>query len=146
MSNQALIKELEQLLADTYALYLKTQNYHWHVKGPHFSQLHELFQGQYEALAENIDEVAERIVMLGGQAPANFKALGALTNINDGDAGLTWQNMISDLASDQDKLINSAKNVLKAAQAVDDETTFGLIVEEIADYEKHKWFLENHIS
>ena len=52
---------LHQLLASTYTLYLKTQNYHWNVLGPHFQSLHMLFQSQYEELAESIDEIAERI-------------------------------------------------------------------------------------
>lgn len=146
MTNHATIKELENLLADTYALYLKTQNYHWHVKGPYFSQLHEFFEEQYKSLAEHVDEVAERIVMLGAHAPASFKALMALTNINDGDSALTWQNMVSDLASDHDKLIAKLQDVSKAASSENDEVTLSLVSDHLGYYEKQRWMLENHIN
>lgn len=146
MSSQATIKELEHLLADTYALYLKTQNYHWHVKGPHFSQLHELFNAQYDSLAGYIDETAERILMLGGSAPATFKAIMSLTNITDGDSNLTWQNMVSELASDQDNMISTLKNVLSAAQKDSDEGTLALASGRIGHFEKQRWFLENHLA
>lgn len=146
MSSQAVIKELQQLLADTYGLYLKTQNYHWHVKGPHFSQLHELFEEQYSNLAGNIDAIAERIIMLGGQAAATFKSLTALTNISDGDSNLTWQNMLSDLASDQDKLLSALKNTLSVANQDGDEGTIALVTGQIPAFEKNKWFLENHLA
>lgn len=146
MSNQATIKELQQLLANIYALALKTQNYHWHVTGPHFKQLHELFDEQYSSLASEVDEVAERIIILGGQAPATYKALGALTNINDGDSNLTWQAMVSDLASDQDKIVESLTNVLRAAEQAKDEGTIDFASSKFSYYEKQRWFLEAHIA
>ena len=67
-----IVKKLEIILADTYALYLKTQNYHWHVKGPQFKSLHELFEMQYRELAEAVDGVAERLLIMGHKAPATF--------------------------------------------------------------------------
>ena len=55
------IEALEKILADSYALYLKTQNYHWNVTGAEFTSLHLLFESQYTELAEAIDEIAEKI-------------------------------------------------------------------------------------
>jgi len=78
------IKTLEVILADTYALYLKTQNYHWHVKGPQFKSLHELFEMQYRELAEAVDQLAERLLIMGHHAPATFTALNTLKTIKDG--------------------------------------------------------------
>ncbi len=63
------INKLSILMADTYTLYLKTQNYHWHVTGPLFKSLHELFENQYQELAEAVDLVAERIRSLDHQVP-----------------------------------------------------------------------------
>lgn len=146
MSNQVTIKELQQLLADAYGLYLKTQNYHWHVKGPHFKQLHEFFNEQYDTLASFVDTTAERILTLGGQAPATFKSLSSMTNISDGDSSLTWQNMISDLASDQDKIVNGLTNVFKEASKVHDEATVDFAAENIGYFEKQRWMLESHLE
>ena len=146
MSKQAIIKELQQLLADVYGLYLKTQNYHWHIKGPHFKQLHEFFNEQYDSLAGFIDSIAERILTLGGHAPATFKSLSSITNISDGDSNLTWQNMISDLASDQDKIVNSLMSAFKVASSAHDEATVDFIAEKIGYFEKQRWMLESHLE
>ena len=78
--------ELAVLLADTYALYLKTQNYHWHVKGTQFKSLHELFERQYMELAAAVDEIAERILIMGNKAPATFKEFERLKRIKDGNS------------------------------------------------------------
>jgi starvation-inducible DNA-binding protein len=146
MATQAVIKELQQLLANTYGLYLKTQNYHWHVKGAHFSQLHALFEEQYKKLAEIIDEIAERIIILGSQAVATFKSLAQLNKISDGDSNLTWQNMLSDLASDQQKIIENLKETLLIANQHNDEGTAVLISDKIPHFEKQHWFLQNHLA
>ena len=64
---------LAKLLADTYVLYLKTQNFHWNVVGSQFYTLHEVFEGHYNELAAAVDEIAERIRILGFRAPGSFK-------------------------------------------------------------------------
>lgn len=69
---------VKQLLADTYALYLKAQGFHWNVVGPNFIALHELFEQQYTELQEAIDTIAERIRILGAFAPATFSELRQL--------------------------------------------------------------------
>lgn len=94
------IKKLEVALADTYALYLKTQNYHWHVTGPQFKSLHELFEMQYKELAEAVDQIAERIRIMGHKAPATFTEFNQLKTIKDGDSGLSANEMVSELAKD----------------------------------------------
>ena len=72
MANKPVIEGLKNVLADNYALYLKTQNYHWNVEGPNFKGLHSLFEEQYTDLAEAIDTVAELIRGLGEKAPAHL--------------------------------------------------------------------------
>lgn len=64
-TRQAISEGLTRYLADAYTLYLKTQNFHWNVTGPEFYSLHLLFEKQYEEMAEEIDEIAERIRTLG---------------------------------------------------------------------------------
>ena len=74
---------LSRVLADTYSIYLKTQNYHWNVKGPLFHTLHAMFEVQYTELAAAIDEIAERIRALGEPAPGSFSEFGRLSNIKE---------------------------------------------------------------
>src|SRR3989338_2617157 len=99
-----IVKKLEIILADTYALYLKTQNYHWHVKGPQFKSLHELFEMQYVELAEAVDQVAERILIKGHKAPATFKEFESIKSIKDGNSESSGNQMVTELAKDHDTL------------------------------------------
>ncbi|KTD73878.1 Dps family protein [Legionella tucsonensis] len=138
---EAIIKKLEVVLADTYALYLKTQNYHWHVKGAQFKSLHELFEMQYKALAEAVDEIAERILILGHKAPATFTVLNQLKTIQDGNSNINANQMVSELAQDHGILVKDLNKAVKLAQEHDDEGTVALLSERIAAHEKARWML-----
>lgn len=135
------IKKLSVVLADTYALYLKTQNYHWHVSGPQFKVLHELFEEQYQELAEAIDDIAERIRILGEKAPATFSEFNALKTLADGDANQSAEQMLLELHHDHGSLISALKDVLIKAQNASDEGTVALLSERIASHEKTRWML-----
>ena len=135
------IKTLEVALADTYALYLKTQNYHWHVKGPQFKSLHELFEMQYKELAEAVDLVAERILILGHKAPATFIELNTLKTIKDGDSSLNANQMVTALANDNSVLVKDLNQAIKIAQENNDEGTVTLLSDRIASHQKAHWML-----
>ena len=134
-------KKLEVTLADTYALYLKTQNYHWHVTGPNFSSLHALFEMQYKELAEAVDVIAERMLTLGYKAPATFKSFESLKTIKDGDSSLDSKKMIEELANDNGRLVKDLNQVLRIVQDNNDEGTVTLIGDRIAAHEKARWML-----
>lgn len=135
------IKKLEVILADTYALYLKTQNYHWHVKGPQFKSLHELFEMQYRELAEAVDQLAERILIMGHKAPATFTALNQLKTIKDGDSNHDSNQMVVELAADHLTLVKDLNNGMTIAQENHDEGTVSLLTDRIAFHEKAHWML-----
>lgn len=137
----AIIKKLEVALADTYALYLKTQNYHWHVKGPQFKSLHELFEMQYKELAEAVDQIAERIVIMGHRAPATFNELNQLKTIKDGNSSLDSNQMVTDLAHDHSILVKDLNQAIKLAQECSDEGSITLLSERIGAHEKAHWML-----
>lgn len=137
----AIIKLLEVTLADTYALYLKTQNYHWHVRGTQFKSLHELFEMQYQELAEAVDQIAERILMLGHRAPATFNDLNRLKTVKDGDSSISANQMVSELAEDNNILVRDLNQAIKIAQENNDEGTVTLLSDRIAAHEKAHWML-----
>ncbi|RUR20321.1 DNA starvation/stationary phase protection protein [Legionella sp. km535] len=137
----SVIKKLEVALADTYALYLKTQNYHWHVKGPQFKSLHELFEMQYKELAEAVDQVAERILIMGHKAPATFTEYNQLKTIKDGDSSLSANQMVIELAKDNSTLVNDLNQAIKIAQENNDEGTVTLLSDRIAAHQKAHWML-----
>lgn len=143
MTNDNLIEKLRIVLADTYALYLKTQSYHWHVTGSNFKSLHELFEEQYNDLADAIDEIAERIIILGSDVPATFKEYIELTNIQDADNNLDSDRMVTDLTESQKVLAKSIKEALEQAQELGDEVSTDLMIGRLAVHEKNEWFLRS---
>ncbi|MDP1603163.1 MAG: DNA starvation/stationary phase protection protein [Legionella sp.] len=135
------LKKLSIILADTYALYLKTQNYHWHVKGSQFKALHELFESQYLELAQAVDEIAERILITGNKAPATFSEFEKLKRIKDGNSSHNANQMVTELAEDHNTLVQDLNQSLKLAQETNDEGTVTLLADRIAAHEKARWML-----
>jgi starvation-inducible DNA-binding protein len=136
-----IINKLEIALADTYALYLKTQNYHWHVTGPQFKSLHELFEMHYKELAEAVDLLAERIRIMGHRAPATFAEFNQLKTIKDGDSSSNADHMLSELAADHGLLVRDLNLAIKIAQENNDEGTVTLLSDRIAAHQKAHWML-----
>lgn len=129
------------VLADTYALYLKTQNYHWHVRGKQFYALHILLEKQYKELAEAVDTIAERIVISGAHAPAGFKTLSTLTHIKDGHALYTAEEMLNDLVVDHQHVIEELNKAFKQASSEGDEGNVAVLSERIVAHQKMCWML-----
>ena len=139
------IQELKQVLADSYALYVKTQNYHWNVTGPNFKSLHSLFEEQYQDLADAVDNIAERIRGLGAKAPGTFKEYQELTIIKDGDCNAKADAMVEQLSNDQALILKALNKLLQVAQSANDEATINLISDRIAAHEKHHWMLSSSL-
>lgn len=136
------MKSLKQVLADTYALYLKTQNYHWNVTGPQFKTLHLLFEEQYTDLATAIDDIAERIRTLGEKAPGSFSQYAKLTNIEEGDEHADANSMVKQLIKSNEQVIHALKAAKNDAREADDDATEGLMIERITVHEKAMWMLK----
>jgi starvation-inducible DNA-binding protein len=132
---------LAPLLADTYALYLKTQNYHWNVTGPRFRELHAMFEDQYRALAEAVDEVAERIRTLGFWAPATFGEFARLTSLEEEESVPDAEAMVGKLLEGHEVVLRTARRAMGVAQEARDEGTVDLMVARMAHHEKTGWML-----
>ncbi len=138
---------LKVCLANTYALYLKTQNYHWNVSGSNFSSLHALFEGFYKDHADEVDELAERIVTLGEKAPGGFgEFLSLMTLAEAGKNRMKASEMIQDLIETHEKLLLSFKEVLKVASKENDVGTEDLLTPLISAHEKKVWMLRAHLA
>jgi len=142
----AVVEALAVLLADTYTLYLKTQNYHWNVTGPHFGQLHTLFQTQYEELALANDLLAERIRALGEKAPGSYSAFAKLSSIREETNSPSATQMLKNLVKDHETLAASAGAVLKAAEAASDEPTLDMAIQRMDVHQKTRWMLAAHLE
>jgi len=143
MSKDNLIKAMHAVLADSYAIYLKTHNFHWNVEGKRFYDLHNLFEAQYTELAIAVDDIAETIRQLGSKAPGSFKKYIELANIKDGDENTSADDMVKELANDQAVIAKTVNIALDIAKELDDEATIGLLVDRLTVHRKTQWMLES---
>ncbi len=146
MKNKKVIEHLNHVLADTYALYLKTQNYHWNVTGANFGDLHKTFQAQYEELAEAIDTIAERIRALGERVPATFKTFDKKCHIKDANEKASWQTMLKELHKDQESIVKVLGACAKLSESTGDLVTMDMMIERMAIHQKNAWMLGAYTS
>ena len=134
---------LSLLLADTYALYLKTQNFHWNVKGARFPSLHILFETQYLELAAAVDVIAERIRALGCLAPASFSEFSKLTCIEEGNSQIPANEMVAALMHDHERVAQSMRAMVPKAEKTHDHASVELLSQRISTHEKTAWMLRS---
>jgi starvation-inducible DNA-binding protein len=134
---------LSIFLADTYTLYLKTQNFHWNVTGPLFRSLHEMFEEQYNDLSAAVDVIAERIRALGFLAPGSFADYQKLQTIKDAQGELNAHQMLEQLVADHESLARCAREYCVAAEECHDSVTAGLLSERVDVHEKTAWMLRS---
>ena len=140
----ALNVELNALLADHFALYLKTKNFHWHVKGPRFRDLHLLFDEQALEIQGQIDAVGERVRKNGGNTLTSISAIAQHTQIKDQDStSLSAEDMITELRDDNRKLVERLKSMKQLAEDANDNATDGLIDDWTDMAEERVWFLNS---
>jgi len=134
---------LSKVLADTYILYLKTHNFHWNVEGPRFRSLHQMFEEQYRELWRSVDEIAERIRALGQYAPGTYAKFKALASVKETEAIPKCDDMLRQLIGDNEIVIETIRNGLRAAQNAGDEATVGLLTGRLAYHEKQLWMMRS---
>lgn len=141
-SKKALADALNGLLADYYALYLKTKNFHWHVTGPHFREYHLLFDEQATELIATTDLVAERVRKLGQDTLTSIGAIAAKQRINDHDSTSTdAPKMLKELHADNETLVKALKDAKSLADEAGDNATDGLLDDWTDQAEQRAWFL-----
>lgn len=136
---------LQNLLADLFCLSIKTQCYHWNVKGLQFTELHILFEKQYDDLIEAIDLIAERIRQLGFPVPAGLKIFAQNTKLKDADYKKTVEGMMADLETDHRAILSTMNDIIKII-GDHDEATKDILIERLRAHGKHIWFLESLLS
>lgn len=140
--NEKLNTRLSKHVADLAALFVKLHDYHWHIRGPQFKIIHEMTEAYYDEVNEQLDAVAERLVQLGGNAPASLKAYAAATSIADaGKSSYNADDVLSGVIKDFDYLLGEFKTTRKLAADTDDAATDALFADYIADLEKKLWML-----
>ena len=133
---------LEGLLADVFALYLKTKNFHWHVSGRHFRDYHLLLDEQAEAIFNTTDQLAERVRKLGGITLRSIGHIAKLQTIQDNnDAYVPPREMLRELMEDNKKMAAAMRKAHKLADDNEDRGTAQLLELYIDETERRTWFL-----
>lgn len=146
-ANAVLIDSLNQLLADSFALYLKTKNFHWHVRGPQFRDLHLLFDEQAAEIFALTDLIAERVRKNGATTLTSIGSIAALSKIKDQDASdLSAEAMVKELVADNTAFIAQLRATKEAAGNAGDNATDGIIDDWTDQAEQRVWFLSSVIG
>src|SRR5213080_3540395 len=133
---------LNALLADFFALYLKTKNFHWHVSGPHFRDYHLLLDEQADQLFATTDPIAERVRKLGGETLHSIGHITRLQRVSDNDAEfVTPLDMLAELREDNASLADRMRGAHGVCDEHGDVATASLLEVWIDEAERRAWFL-----
>ena len=141
-STKTVADALNSSLADCYALYLKTKNFHWHMSGPHFRDYHLLLDDQSAQILAITDAIAERVRKTGNTTLRSISDISRHQTITDNDqAFVTPAKMLAELREDNLKLIESFRTVKDAADEAKDNATSGIVDTWTDEAEERAWFL-----
>jgi starvation-inducible DNA-binding protein len=139
---QDIASALTTLLADVFALFLKTKSFHWHVSGPHFRSLHLLFDEQAAQILASTDAIAERARKVGGTTLRSIGHIGRLQRLEDNDADyVTPADMVAELRDDNLQLVTMLRETHDLCDEHNDVATASLLENWIDEAEQRIWFL-----
>jgi starvation-inducible DNA-binding protein len=134
---------LSGLLADSYALYLMTHNFHWNVTGPMFNSLHLMFMEQYTEQWNALDLIAERIRALGLPAPGSYKEFMRLATIKEVEGVPKAMDMVRHLVAAQEAAARTARGLFPLVEKASDQPTADLLTQRLEVHEKTAWMLRS---
>ena len=133
---------LNGVLADSFALYLKTKNFHWHVSGPHFRDYHEMLDEQAAQILGTTDAIAERVRKTGGTTLRSIGHVARLQRIADNDADyVSARDMLAELHGDNLKLVEVLREAKEVVDGAGDNATSGMLDDWTDQAEERAWFL-----
>jgi starvation-inducible DNA-binding protein len=133
---------LNALLADMFALYVKTKNFHWHISGPHFRDYHLLLDEQADQIFATTDPIAERVRKIGGTTLKSIGQIASRKRLLDNDAEfVTPRDMLAELREDNKQLTSEMRRTHAVCEEYDDVATASLIEVWIDEAERRTWFL-----
>ena len=140
MSNE-LIKEMNVQVSTWSVLYTKLHNYHWYVKGSHFFTLHAKFEELYDEATVHMDEIAERVLTLGGKPTATLSEHLESSVVSEANGTEKANDMVQALVDDFDKIMKSLKKGMDLASKDSDDMTEDMLNAVYQSIEKHQWML-----
>ena len=140
------VESLQQLLADYQVFYANLRGFHWNIKGHDFFVLHSKFEDLYNDAAEKVDEIAERILMLGGTPANKFSDYLKVANINEVDKVSNGEQALDNILQSISYLIGEERKILSIASQAGDEVTVSMMSDYLKEQEKLVWMLTAYNS
>lgn len=138
----AISTALNGLVADSFVLYLKTKNYHWHMSGKHFRDYHLLLDEHAESIEKGIDPLAERVRKIGGETLHSYEEVLKLTSLKESSEGfLKPEDMFNQLITDNKIVVRNMREAHEVCEKHDDVASASLIENTIDEAERRLWFL-----
>jgi starvation-inducible DNA-binding protein len=138
----AITEALNPLIADHISLYIKTKNYHWHLSGPRFRDLHLLFEEQADAILAAVDSIAERVRRIGGTTVRSISHISQLRTLSDdNDDFVSPQEMVRRLMEDHNQIVQNMRAAVELCEQNKDLGTTNELQELLDKAERRKWFL-----
>jgi starvation-inducible DNA-binding protein len=139
---KAITEAINPLVADAYALYVKTKNFHWHLYGSHFRDFHLLFDDHADQIFESIDTMAERVRRIGGTTIRSISHIAQLTTIeDDNDEQVPAGEMIRRLMDDELRIAKKIRAAIDVCDQNHDSATSNQLQDILDKTERRKWFL-----
>lgn len=142
----SLTDTLNKQVANWGVLYIKLHNYHWYVKGSQFFTLHTKFEELYTEAAAHLDELAERLLTIGGKPVATMNGFLEEASVRDAAGNETAEQMVQEIVRDFTQIIGELKQGMDLAESVNDEITGDMLLAIHSSLEKHVWMLNSFLG
>jgi starvation-inducible DNA-binding protein len=143
---EQLIEQMKVILATNFALYLKTQNYHWNVEGPLFAQYHDFFGDLYDDYYGAVDPTAENIRKLGAYAPGSLSRFKELSDVQDAITTPDARTMVFTLLEDNERLIVHTRAGIVLADDAGEPAISNFLQDRLDKLQKHSWMLRSFLK
>ena len=137
---------LNKQIADWNILFVKLHNYHWYVKGSNFFTLHTKFEEFYNEASLHIDELAERVLIIGGKPLATMREYLDTSSLKEANKNITSDEMVQDITKDYNYLIEELKDGMEIAESENDSVTHDLLLAIREQLAKHVWMLTAYLN
>ena len=145
-NNENVINVLNKQVANWTVAFTKLHNFHWYVKGPNFFSLHTKFEELYDEASQYVDDLAERILAVGGNPVGTLKESLEMSIIDEAGKGYTAEQMVSELSKDFTNVSKQLEEAIEVASDAEDDVTEDMFISMQTNIEKHNWMLKSYLG
>ncbi|MCU5746603.1 DNA starvation/stationary phase protection protein [Staphylococcus sp. SQ8-PEA] len=145
-NNEEVVRVLNQQVANWTVAFTKLHNFHWYVKGPNFFALHTKFEELYDEASQFIDDLAERILAIGGNPVATLKESLEISIIDEAGKNYKAEEMVAELSQDFTNVSKQLEEAIEVASKAEDDVTEDMFIGMQTDIDKHNWMLKSYLG